>query len=57
MQMFILKLQWGNEISFPGNPIKKKKTTQKGLSSEDQVPVLKFYLLIKILKSSYNYQL
>lgn len=53
MQMFVLKLQWGNEISFPGNPIKN----QKGLSSEDQVPVLKFYLLIKILKSSYNYQL
>lgn len=28
MQMFILKLQWGNEISFPGNPIKKKNNTK-----------------------------
>lgn len=39
------KLQWGNEVSFPDDPIKKKR-----VSFEERVPILKFYPLIKSTK-------
>lgn len=51
-QIFILKSQRGNYISLPNDLIKIKS-----FSFEQQVPILKIYLLIKILKASYNYQL
>lgn len=51
-QIFIQKSQCGNYISLPNDLIKIIN-----FSFEQQVPILKTYLLIKILKASYNYLL